>query len=230
MERFGVSHRNNSRTDWFVNRSVRLSYDRGVAESSPRIDGRALRYQHRRPQLLAAAAEYVLDHGIGDVSLRPMAHALGVTHATLIRHFASKEALLEEIVEHLRSRLLAQMVTDEKLSATMSTAELLRAFWRRLDDPRERRQFVLLADIYGLALRDRNRYASVLESSVREFIAPIEDTLIRDGVPPTRARAVATALLAQIRGLQLDLAATDDRDRVDEAFSTTLDALLTTSR
>ena len=159
-----------------------------------------------------------------------MAHALGVTHATLIRHFASKEALLEEIVEHLRSRLLAQMVTDEKLSATMSTAELLRAFWRRLDDPRERRQFVLLADIYGLALRDRNRYASVLESSVREFIAPIEDTLIRDGVPPTRARAVATALLAQIRGLQLDLAATDDRDRVDEAFSTTLDALLTTSR
>jgi hypothetical protein len=37
---------------------------------------------------------------------------------------------------------------------------------------------------------------------------------------------VAPALLAQIRGLQLDLAATGDRDRVDKAFAITLEALL----
>ncbi|KZS84668.1 TetR family transcriptional regulator [Mycobacterium persicum] len=198
-----------------------------MTEPASRIDGRALRYQHRRPQLLAAAAEYVLDHGIADLSLRPLAQALGVTHATVIRHFTSKEALLAEVVEHLRAELLTQIVRDGDLSAA-STAELLRAFWRRLDDPKERRQFLLLAEIYGLALRDRSKYAGILESTSHAFITPIEDRLIREGFSPSRAPAVATALLAQIRGLQLDLAATEDHDRIDEAFTITLDALLTT--
>jgi hypothetical protein len=67
-----------------------------------------------------------------------------------------------------------------------------------------------------------------MPSSVHDFIAPIEDMVIRDGVSPSRA-PVATALLAQIRGLQFDLAATDGRDRVDDTFSNTLDALLTTN-
>jgi AcrR family transcriptional regulator len=38
--------------------------------SSERVDGRTLRFQHRRPELLAAATEYVLDHGIAGLSLR----------------------------------------------------------------------------------------------------------------------------------------------------------------
>ncbi len=50
--------------------------------------------------------------------------------------------------------------------------------------------------------------------------------LIRDRVPPDRARVVAIALLAQIRGLQFDLAATGDRERVDRAFGFTLEAFL----
>lgn len=196
-----------------------------MPQPASRIDGRALRYQHRRPQLLAAAAEYVLDHGIADMSLRPLASALGVTHATVIRHFTSKEALLAEIVEYLRATLITQIVSYEN-SSTASTAELLRAFWRRLHDPKERRQFLFLAEIYGLALRDRDRYADILESTAHAFIAPIEEMLIRDGFSPSRTPAVATALLAQIRGLQLDLAATEDRDRIDEAFAMTLQALL----
>lgn len=197
-----------------------------TAPSSPRVDGRALRYQHRRPQLLAAAAEYVLEHGIGDLSLRPLAQVLGVTHATLIRHFTSKEGLLAEIVEHVRSGILAELVAADELDPAASTADLLRSFWRRLDDPFERRQFLLLAEIYGLALRDHDRYAHLLEATVHDFISPIEAMLINDGMPAKRAGVMATALLAQIRGLQFDLAATGDRDRVDAAFALTIDALL----
>lgn len=196
-----------------------------TAEPAPRVDGRALRYQHRRPELLAAAAEYVLDHGIADLSLRPLANALGVSHATLIRHFASKEALLVEIVDHLLTELMTQTVGDESAGAA-STAEMLQVFWRRLDDANERRQFLFLAEIYALALRDRSRYADLIESTTHAYIAPITDRLIRDGVSPVRAPAVATALVAQIRGLQLDLAATDERDRIDDAFKLTLSALL----
>lgn len=154
-----------------------------------------------------------------------MARALGVTHATLIRHFSSKEALLAEVVEHLRAELLAQIETDPELEATSSVAELLRALWRRFSDPKEQRQFLLLAEIYGQGVRDPGRFGNLLESIVHDFIAPIEERLIQDGWPRDRAPAVATVLLAQIRGLQLDLAATGDRERVDAAFAVILDAL-----
>ena len=167
----------------------------------------------------------MLDHGIAELSLRPMARALGVTHATLIRHFGTKEALLAEVVEHLRTELLAQIETDAELSAAQSSVDLLRALWRRFSDPKEQRQFLLLAEIYGLTVRDRGRFGDLLESIVHDFIAPIEERLIQDGWSPDRAPAVATIVLAQIRGLQLDLAATGDRQRVDEAFAVMLDAL-----
>jgi AcrR family transcriptional regulator len=195
--------------------------------STPPVDGRALRYQHRRPELLAAAAEYVLEHGIGDLSLRPMARALGVTHATLIRHFSSKDELLAEILEHLRAGLMTQVQTDEELRATASAPELLRVLWQRLSQPKEQRQFRLLAEVYALAVRDPGRYGDLLASTVvHDFIAPIQERLIEEGWSPDRAPVVATILLAQIRGLQLDLIATGDRDRVDDAFATMLDALL----
>lgn len=193
------------------------------------MDGRARRYQHRRPQLLAAASEYVLEYGLGELSLRPMAQVLGVSHATLIHHFASKESLLTEIVEYLRTGLIRQADADAAQNPSGDTAELLRTFWKRLDDPAERRQFLLLAEIYGLALRDRGRYAKVLAVLAQDLRAPIETSLRGDGVAPASAAALATALLALIRGLQFDLAATGDRARVDAAFDAALDALLTTS-
>jgi hypothetical protein len=38
--------------------------------SSERVEGRTVRFQHRRPEQLAAATEYVLDHGVAGLSLR----------------------------------------------------------------------------------------------------------------------------------------------------------------
>ena len=38
--------------------------------TTERVDGRTLRFQHRRPELLDAATEYVLDHGIANLSLQ----------------------------------------------------------------------------------------------------------------------------------------------------------------
>jgi hypothetical protein len=101
--------------------------------------------------------------------------------------------------------------------------------WSRFSDPKEQRQFLLLAEIYGHGVRDRGRYGNLLDSIVHDFIAPIEQRLIQDGWRPARARPMATTLLAQIRGLQLDLAATGERDRVDQAFTLMLDALLAPS-
>ncbi|MEU0543644.1 TetR/AcrR family transcriptional regulator [Nocardia sp. NPDC005978] len=189
--------------------------------SGKKVDGRALRFQHRRPELLAAATEYVLDHGIGDLSLRPAAQALGVSHATLIRHFATKDALIAEVLEHIRDdfeqRLLAGEIRDID-----SPADRLRAAWRHLCRPREQRQFLVLFELVATAARTPSRPAARL---VTDWLTVIERELARLEWPAETTTRTATFILAQVRGLQLDLITTGDSARVNEAFEATVDML-----
>jgi len=185
--------------------------------SSERVDGRTLRFQHRRPELLAAATEYVLDHGIAGLSLRPVAQALGVTHATLLRHFSSKDELIKCVVEKMRTDLFAQVTADRELQEAGSTAQLLRITWRRLCEPKEQRQFLLLFETVA-AKGWQSSDGGELARSMDDFVDFIAGWLRQDGWVPEDASTLATLLLAQIRGLQLDLLVSGDRARADRAF------------
>ncbi|SOR81188.1 MULTISPECIES: TetR/AcrR family transcriptional regulator [Streptomyces] len=185
--------------------------------SSERVDGRTLRFQHRRPELLAAATEYVLDHGIAGLSLRPVAQALGVTHATLLRHFSSKDELIKCVVEKMRTDLFAQVTADRELQEAGSTAQLLRVTWRRLCEPKEQRQFLLLFEMVA-AKGWQSSDGGELARSMDDFVDFISGWLRQDGWAPEDASTLATLLLAQIRGLQLDLLVSGDRARADRAF------------
>jgi AcrR family transcriptional regulator len=189
--------------------------------SSERVDGRTLRFQHRRPELLAAATEYVLDHGIAGLSLRPVARALGVTHATLLRHFSSKDELIRCAVEKMRTDLYAQVTADSELQEAGSTAQLLRITWRRLCEPKEQRQFLLLFEVVAGEGRQSGD-GGELARSMDDFVDFVSGWLRQDGWAPEDASALATLLLAQIRGLQLDLLVSGDRARVDRAFEYSL--------
>jgi AcrR family transcriptional regulator len=189
--------------------------------STGRVDGRTLRHQHRRPELLAAATEYVLDHGIGDLSLRPIASALGVTHATLLRHFSSKDELLLQVVAKIHVDFMARLDSDDYLRSAPSTYELGQRLWRWLCEPREQRQFVLLFELVGRAAREPAR--DVNQAVINDWLAPLKQSLARDGWSPRESTARATLLLANVRGLQLDLLMSGDRSRVDRAFELTLE-------
>lgn len=54
-----------------------------------------------RERLLAAAVEHVAAHGVGDLSLRRLAAALGTSHRMLVYHFGSREGLLVEVVREV---------------------------------------------------------------------------------------------------------------------------------
>ncbi|MFI2588776.1 TetR/AcrR family transcriptional regulator, partial [Rhodococcus erythropolis] len=67
-----------------------------------RIDKRSLRYAGRREELLDALTRYVIDNGVGELTVRQLAKAVGVSHASLLNHFESKENLLSEVIENMR--------------------------------------------------------------------------------------------------------------------------------
>jgi AcrR family transcriptional regulator len=54
-----------------------------------------------RETLLPLLAGHVLQHGLADASLRPLARAAGTSDRMLIYHFGSKDALVAALLEHL---------------------------------------------------------------------------------------------------------------------------------
>lgn len=187
-------------------------------------DGRTLRWEHRRPELLSAVTDYVLVHGVAGLTMRPLAEAVGVTIATLIRQFGSKDQLVEEVCRGIHAATLETLVSDPELLG-LSPRDTLDTLWARWLDPAQARQFVFLFELLGLSLRDPDRYRWFTTSIVADWIAPIEAALVSAGKSPAEARTFATAVLALIRGLQMDLATTGERARVDAAYGAVIDAL-----
>jgi AcrR family transcriptional regulator len=179
------------------------------------IDGRRARYQHRRPELLDAVADYVLAHGVAGLAMRPLAAAVEVSHGTLLHHFSSKENLITEVIDLLRQRL------TEAAGLADSPARLadLTLWWRESTTARRLPVYRLLFEVFAQAVREPERYERFLQQVVRDSLMLMESLVVADGCPREQAPLVASLIVAQARGLQLDLLATDDRERVDHAFA-----------
>ncbi|HEY6738464.1 MAG TPA: TetR/AcrR family transcriptional regulator [Actinopolymorphaceae bacterium] len=170
-----------------------------------------------REKLLAAAVDYIADHGITDLSLRELAAGLGTSHRMLIYHFGSKDGLLVAVVREMERRQRAAL-GDLAAEADQSQAEVARRTWQRLADPSIRPHERLFFELYGRALRGDRAVKEVLDGIVSDQLEPLVVWGIARGKPEARARADARLGLAVFRGLLLDLLATGDRAGVDEAM------------
>src|SRR5436305_7308210 len=87
-----------------------------------------------RTRLLTAAVDYVVEHGLGDLSLRELAAAIGTSHRMLIYHFGSKEELVVAIVQAVEAAQIEQL---ERLAADpdVPPSKGMRLMWKRFTDP-----------------------------------------------------------------------------------------------
>lgn len=168
-----------------------------------------------RARLLAATLRYVHDHGIGEVSLRELAAAIGTSHRMLIYHFGSKEGLLVAVIQAMEAQQLAS-VAD--IDPDLDAADALREFWRRLADPALWPHERLFFEVYGQALQGRPGTVQLLDGIVESWLGPGTAYWTQRGATPAEARARARLGVAVVRGLLLDLLATQDRDGVDAAI------------
>jgi AcrR family transcriptional regulator len=76
----------------------------------------AYRHGDLRNALIAAATELTVQRGGPDFTLREIAGLTGVRHAAVYRHFASKNALLEEIARLGVQALKARIDQDKDLA------------------------------------------------------------------------------------------------------------------
>ena len=181
-----------------------------------------------RERLLAAAIEYVSQHGVGEISLRGLAAALGTSHRMLIYHFGSREALLIEVirtVEEQQRMALAAILED----ADMPPAEIMRRMWARVADPALWPNERLFFEVYAQALQGSPHALPLLDGIVDAWVEPLA-ALVAPGRPKEEARAEARLGVAVVRGLLLDLLATGDREAVDAAMERYISAIAPASR
>lgn len=178
-----------------------------------RPDGRRTRHEHRRGEILAAVTQYALEHGVADLTLRKVAAVVGVSHATLVHHFETRDALISEIVDEVLTRAL--LPSPEKIQAGYD----IRAAWEYLRTGEGLRWARLFLSLVGLSLYGDPPFADALRRSLERRLAAIQAGLLLLGCPPQEAPAAATTVLSRLRGLALDLIMTGDGERADAAFA-----------
>lgn len=179
--------------------------------------------ERRRADLLEGAVDYVCEHGLSDLSLRPLAKAVGSSPRVLLHYFASKEELVVEIIRAGRRRQQA-MVAELKLT-DLEPREIAAALWRQWSSARWQTLMRLSFEIYALALHDRTRFGDYLKRSIEDWLSALERCAPHPDASPAEIRSFATMLIAGFRGFMLDLIGSGDRKRVDGAFHRWLDLI-----
>jgi AcrR family transcriptional regulator len=175
----------------------------------------------RRAELLDAVVDYTVEHGFSEVSWRPVAAALGVSPTTLVHHFGTKEQMLVAILGRLRERIAA---ASDRPGEQPDLATAARAAWTRTSDPQRAAEFRLFFAVYGRALQAPQQFEGFLERVVADWMSALVDAQGPDTDPATATRT-ATLVIATIRGLLLDLLATGDQDRIQDAAESFLATL-----
>lgn len=169
----------------------------------------------RRRQLLDALVEEFAAGGVGDRSLRDVAAAVGTSHRMLLHHFGSREDLLVAIVEQVERRqmgLLPELPT--------SPAKSFAAMWADLRRPELRHLERLFFECYARAAQGEKPFARMVPGAVDDWLDEVAKVAGAASDP-----AMARLGLAVVRGLLLDLVATEDEAGVDaaaEAFANLL--------
>jgi AcrR family transcriptional regulator len=164
----------------------------------------------RRQELLDAVVKEVAARGIGDRSLRDVAAAVGTSHRMLLHHFGSRNELLLAIVDEVehRQRALLPELPTEPAAATA-------AMWANLRLPELRPFERLFFECYARGVQGEQPFARMLPGAVDAWLA---DAGAADP-------ALARLGLAVMRGLLLDLVATEDRTGVDAAAQVFVDLI-----
>lgn len=170
--------------------------------------------RHRQPQirqqLLDACTDYALEHGLPD-RLGPLASATGASSRMLIYHFGTRDGLLREILEQARGRQLEVFTDLLRVRPEQPYPETLSHAWSAMTGPPGQpylRMFGRLHDTAGEPL-----WPGFRRAATTDWLAPLEAGMRTLGHPE-----LATVVLAVIRGLLMDLDATGDATRTNQAF------------
>jgi AcrR family transcriptional regulator len=170
----------------------------------------------RKPELLEQVIAWLCANGIADLSLRPLAQALGVSTYALVYHFGSREGILAEALGELERRQRA-MIEEWFRKDAPSTPEMVQRYWDWCSAEENLPVMRLVIEATALEATRSGLPASLREGLITDWVESLSRGLRHDGLAADAARSAATLTNAAIIGLALDLIATGDRRRANRA-------------
>jgi AcrR family transcriptional regulator len=168
----------------------------------------------RRAELLERAYQYALDKGLAEMSLRPLAAAIGSSPRVLLFLFGSKDGLVRALLARARGDELAfiEHVSSQKQQADV--AMIIRTTWRWLTDERHRPLLTLWLEAYARSLAEPNGpWAGFAAQTVQDWLLLLASAQPRDRRHTRAGAAERTLALSVLRGALIDLLATGDVKR-----------------
>ncbi len=170
----------------------------------------------RRAQLLAGVIAYIAEHGLAELSLRPLAEYLGTSSRMLIHYFGTKEAMLVAALETQRPDIAALFsgidsaeVLRERLSASFAintAGELANSL-------------PVLLQVLGAATVPNSPFKAYATDAILVLITAMTQSLSRIDPTIPDPEASATLLISGMRGLIQDWWVTGDTIRVHRAVN-----------
>jgi AcrR family transcriptional regulator len=175
----------------------------------------------RQTELLERAYAYSLTHGLADLSLRPLATAIGSSPRVLLFLFGSKDGLIRALLARARADeldLLHQL--DSRYDEPPGLEVVGRELWTWLAAEERRPLMKLWVEAYGRSLvAPDGPWADFASSTVDDWLDLLATAQPAGERGSDRGQARRTGVLAMLRGALLDLLATGDLDRTTEAVN-----------
>ena len=166
----------------------------------------------RRDELAEQATDYVLEHGLIGLSLRPLASALGTSDRMLIYHFGGKDALITEVIVRSTSRSVRVV---EGLPRARTVRAAVMRLWEALVGPELDRCQRVYIQAAALGILGTDPYRKVIALSDEEWTAAVRDYLLTSGANPRRVRRIAELVDAALIGLHLSSPVAEDPRQLD---------------
>ena len=160
------------------------------------------RGSRRRDELAEAATDYVLEHGLIGLSLRPLADALGTSDRMLLYHFESKDDLVATVLQVSSDRSAAEV---RNLPPARGPRRAVLALWEALRAPLLSRCQRAYVEAAALGLFGREPYVRILRQANGVWSDAVASYLMASGAPSTHARRAVELLDAATMGFLLDL-------------------------
>ncbi|MGW4352988.1 TetR/AcrR family transcriptional regulator [Nocardia sp. NPDC004582] len=168
----------------------------------------------RRAQLLEGVIAYIADHGLAELSLRPLADYLGTSSRMLIHYFGTKEAMLVAALETQRPDIAALFLGVESVEVLH---ERLAASFAINTAGRFANSLPVLLQVLGAASVPSSPFKPYAIDAIQVLITAMTESLSRIDPTLPDPEASATLLISGMRGLIQDWWVTGDTPRVHRA-------------
>ncbi len=169
--------------------------------------------KNMKEKILTDTVKYLLEYGISNLSLRPLAKSMGTSDRMILYYFKNKEELVSSAVKLVAEGIISLVKRDLERLELKSETNFIDVIWNLFIDPKNRNATCLFFEIDILMMREPNLYGETAKYLMSEWNELIKQGLIKSGLTKKVALEIYISISSELTGLFL-LAMISDEKKV----------------